>query len=65
MFCCHLLESCSFLIRDRKGVSADGRGGGEQLRAVEGGETITGIRYMKKECIECMEDLTEWNTQLI
>lgn len=31
MFCCCLLEAHSFLMRDRKGVDLDGRGGGEEL----------------------------------
>jgi hypothetical protein len=47
MLCCWLLEVCSFLIRDRKGVVPEGRGGegrrgegrgGEELGQVEGGE---------------------------
>lgn len=40
-----------FPMRDRKGMDADGRGGGEELGRVEGGETIKNIYYMRKESI--------------
>jgi hypothetical protein len=34
-FGCYLLEACSFLMRDRKGLDLEGRGGWEDL-GVEG-----------------------------
>ena len=34
-------------MRDRKGVDLDGRGGGEELEEVEGGETIIRICYVR------------------
>lgn len=41
-FICYILSSRSliFLVRDRKGVDPGGRGGGEHLGDLEGGETI-------------------------
>lgn len=51
MFGCYFLEACSFLTRDRKGVDWDGRGGGEGLGGVEGGETIIRIYYVRNESI--------------
>ena len=51
MFGCYLLEACSFLMRDRKGVDLDGRRGGEELGGVEGGETIIRIYYVRKKSI--------------
>ena len=42
MVCCYLLEACSFLVRHRKGVDLDGRGSGEELGEIEGGETVSG-----------------------
>ena len=38
MFGCYLLEVCSLLMRDRKGVNLKGRGGVEELGRVEEGE---------------------------
>lgn len=40
-FDCHLLESCSFLMRDRKGVDQKGRGGEGNPGDLEMGESIT------------------------
>ena len=48
MFGCYLLEACSFLMRDRKGVDLDGRDGGEELGGVEGEETVIRIYYVRK-----------------
>ena len=36
-----------FIMRERKGVNLDGRGGREDLGGVRGGETVIGI-YCKK-----------------
>ena len=33
--CCYLLEVYSFLMRDRKGMDLEVRGGGEEVRGVE------------------------------
>lgn len=43
MLGCYLLEACSILRRDRRGVDLDNRGCGEELVGVEGRETITMI----------------------
>jgi hypothetical protein len=43
-----MLEACSFLMRDRKGVVLGGRGGGKKLRGVEGGGTIIRIYCLRK-----------------
>ena len=40
MFCGHLLEACSFLVRDRKGVDLDGRRCGQERGRVEGGAAV-------------------------
>lgn len=40
MLVCYLLAACSFLIRGKKGVGLDGRGGREDLGGVEGGGTV-------------------------
>lgn len=53
MFCfvrfgCYLLETGSFLKKDRKGVVLEWRGGREELGGVEGGETIIMIYYNVK-----------------
>jgi hypothetical protein len=37
-----------FLRRDRKGVHLYGRGGGEKLGGIEGGETVISTYCMKK-----------------
>ena len=50
-FCCYLLDACSFLMRDRKEVYTEGRGGSKELRGVEGGETAIEIYCMRKESI--------------
>lgn len=36
MFSCHLLEFCSFLMRNKKGVDLDGRGAREELGGIKG-----------------------------
>lgn len=40
MFDCDLLEACSFLMTYRKGMDQDGKGDGEELGSLEGGETV-------------------------
>ena len=45
------LEVCYFLMKDRKGVDLDGRGGGEELGGVEGGEIIIKIYYIRTKSI--------------
>jgi len=40
-----------FLMRDRKGVDPERRGGGEDLGGVKGGETVIRIYRMRKESI--------------
>lgn len=48
MFGYYLLEECSFLIKDKKGVDEDGRDGGDELEEVEGrGNSNWDILYMK------------------
>lgn len=47
MFCCYLSEVRSFLVRDRKGVALDGRGGKEELGGAERADTIR-IYYVRK-----------------
>lgn len=46
----YLRETCSFLMRERKGMDSNEREGREQLKGLEGGETIFRI-YMRKESI--------------
>jgi hypothetical protein len=48
MFGCYLLETCYFLVKDRKGLYLEGRKGGKVLRGVEGEETIIRIYCMKR-----------------
>ena len=48
MFGCYLLGACSFLMRDRKGVDLEGKGGGEELGGINGGKTVIRIYYMRK-----------------
>jgi hypothetical protein len=44
-FAMHLLEACSFLMRDRKGVDEETneREAGDILKGVDGGETVIRI----------------------
>ena len=49
MFGCYLLEACSFLMGDRKGVGPEGRGGGEDLGEGEGEGTVMGIILLEKK----------------
>jgi hypothetical protein len=51
MFCCYLLEACSFLRRDRKEVDLDGRRGREELGGIEGREAVIRKYCMRKESI--------------
>jgi hypothetical protein len=49
MYGCNLLESCPFLMRDRKGVVLQGREIGEEPRGVEGrGNSNQNILYEKR-----------------
>lgn len=48
MFCCYLSEARSFLMRDRKEVDLDGRGGGEEPGGTERGDTSQGLLCEKK-----------------
>jgi hypothetical protein len=49
MFDWCLLEACSFLMGDRKGVGPEGRGGGEDLGEGEGEGTVMGIILLEKK----------------
>ena len=49
MFAANLLESYSFLMRNRKGVNLEGSG--EKVGGVEGQETVLRIYCMRKESI--------------
>lgn len=49
MFCCYLLKACSFLMKARKGEKLDGRGGLEELGAVEGMEAVFRLYCMTEE----------------
>lgn len=51
MFGCFLLEACYFLMRNKKGVDLERRGGGEELGGVETVETILRIYCVRKESI--------------
>lgn len=46
MLGCHLLEACSFLLRDRQGVAMDGRGGGRTGRS---GGSVIRIEYVRRK----------------
>lgn len=48
MFGCYLLETYSFLMRNKKGVELKERGAGEDLGGIVGGETIIRIYCMRK-----------------
>lgn len=48
MFCCYLSEARSFLMRDRKEVDLDGRGGREALGGAERGDTSQGLLCEEK-----------------
>lgn len=47
MFCFYLLEACSFLMRGRKGVDPEARGG-EEIEVLERGENVIRIYYVRK-----------------
>lgn len=47
----YLYEVCSFLLRNRKGMDLDDRGGREELRGAEGGEPVVRKYCMRKETI--------------
>ena len=51
MFGCYLLEACSFLMTDRKGVDPEKRRGGEELGGVQGRESIIRVYCIKKDSI--------------
>lgn len=45
---CYILEACSFPMRDRKKMDAEGREGGEELVRAEGGEMIYRVYFVSK-----------------
>lgn len=49
IFSYYPLETCFyfFLIRHRKGVDAGGRGDGEEVGGLDGGETVIRIYYVR------------------
>lgn len=51
MFFCYLLETCSLLMRDRKGEDLEGREGDRELGGMEGWETVTSMYCMSIESI--------------
>lgn len=48
MFCCCLLETCSFLLRDRKDMVPNERWSEVKLAGVEGGKVVIRIYFMGK-----------------
>lgn len=48
MFCYYVLEVCSFLMRNRKEVDLDIKGGREYLGGVEGGDLYSGYSVQEK-----------------
>lgn len=48
MFGCYLLEACFSLMRSRKGVELDGRGGREELGEIEEGKLYSEYIVLKK-----------------
>lgn len=46
---CYFLEAYSSLMRGRKRVELEGRRSGEELRRVEGGETVEYISIKEKQ----------------
>ena len=51
MFGCYLLEACCFLMRHRKGMDPEGKGGEEEVEGVEGEETVIRIYCMREEFV--------------
>lgn len=49
---CHLLEACSFLIKDLNWIYLEGMGGVEELIGVEKGKIAIRIYYMKKSIFD-------------
>jgi hypothetical protein len=47
----YLLEACSFLMRDRKGMDPEGRGEGRELEEQREGKPKSG--YIKKNLLFC------------
>lgn len=45
----NVLKACFFLMSYRKGMDPYWRGGGEELRGAEAGETVIRVYYMRKE----------------
>lgn len=48
ILCCYHTEARSFLMRDRKGMDLDGRGGGEEVGVAKSGDTSQGLPCEKK-----------------
>lgn len=51
MFCCYLLDLCSFLTRDRKIMDPHGRGDREELGEKERGKTVFRLCSVGKESL--------------
>jgi hypothetical protein len=49
VFCFYLLETCSFLMRERKGVEPKVKGGREQLGGLKRGKIVFRLYCMRKE----------------
>ena len=49
LLCYYLLEVYSLLMRDRKGMDLDRRGGRKDLGGAEGGETVFRVYCMRRE----------------
>lgn len=65
MFCYVSLLSpsaCSFLMRDRSGVDPEGRGGGDVLGGVEGGEAVIRIYGMRESSVFNKKGKTAFNS---
>lgn len=50
LFCFYIIEACSFLMRNGKGVDLDGKEG-EECEGVEEGKTILRMYNMRKESL--------------
>jgi hypothetical protein len=53
-FYCYLLEICSFLMKDRKGVDMEGNRGQKELGEVEGGDVCLCTMYLWYICPPCV-----------
>lgn len=55
MFGCHILDACSFLIRNRKGINMHGRKRG-YLGGGEGGEIVLILYWIRKYFFQLKRD---------